>query len=87
MGVRGKPRMYYSHLAYCTALFIVVSLKQGNFRLPPRIRRDLRPSGSLSSVLWLFLTDVSEQPIGPNVKGQESITKKPEYVNKDCLLI
>jgi len=33
-------------------IFIVVSLKQGNFRLPPRSRWDRRPSGSLSSVLW-----------------------------------
>jgi len=34
------------------------------FRLPPRYQRDLRSSGTLHSVDWYLLSDVSGQPIG-----------------------
>jgi len=44
------------------------------FRLPQRYRWDLRSSGVLRSEEWQFLTDVSEQPIGPICKGQDFLT-------------
>jgi hypothetical protein len=44
----------------------------GEFRLPSQSRY-LRSSAILRSVQWQFLTDVSEQPSGPILKGQESI--------------
>jgi hypothetical protein len=34
MGVRGKPRMYYSLLAYCAALF---GLSNFGHQMPPRL--------------------------------------------------
>ena len=38
-----------------------------NFRLPQRSRWELQASGSLVIAYWQFLTDVSGQPIGPEM--------------------
>jgi len=46
-----------------------------DMRLPPRSRRELRSSGLLRSEQWRYLTEVSGQPIGPNLKVQQSKMK------------
>jgi hypothetical protein len=46
---------------------------QRDFRLPPPCQWDLRCSGILRSVEWLFVADVSGQPLGPIFKCQTAL--------------
>jgi hypothetical protein len=51
-----------------------------DFRLPPLCKWDLRSSWMLRSVEWLYVSDVSEKPIGTMFKSRVLDCLNPDFV-------
>jgi len=64
--------VYSRRRSHCCYQHCIRNLFLRDFKLPPRSRFEQHSSGLLRSVKWQFLTDVSVQPIGPILMGQES---------------
>jgi len=63
------------HLYYAVCNKVKYPFKICDFRLPSRSRWELRSCGLLRSEWWQFLTDISVQPDGTIIRGQESKKK------------